>query len=506
MRIGHPIVAGGIVFVASFCTLVIELVAARILAPYIGVSLYTWTSIIGVCLAGIAAGNYAGGRLADRRASASTLGVLLVLAGAASLAILPLVGWVIVQPAVRDLPLTVRIVAQSGLLFFAPTFLLGTITPVVVTLALSDLARTGSTVGRIYAVSTVGAIAGTFATGFILVDAFGTRAIVSGVAVVLVALGAAVGGLWRTRPRALVLAAVVAGSSVILARPDAYRAPCLEESAYYCIAILDEEVEGRPVRSLALDHLIHSYVDPADPLFIGYGYERVYAEVTAFHARERPAFATLSIGGGGYTFPRYLLAAHPDARADVIEIDPEVTRVAHERLALPHDERLRTVNADARLWFIEERPAGRYDVVYGDAYNDLSVPFHLTTLEFAELVRTSLAPDGIFLANVIDNFSTGEFLRAYVRTLTRVFGDVRLLASGPRWEEGSAATYVVLASLRPFDEAAFVAHAGTGRSTAVLAPEALREFLSRGRDLVLTDDHAPVDNLTAPIFLERETW
>src|SRR5579884_1847915 len=95
MRIANPIIACTIVFVASFCSLVIELIAGRIMAPYIGVSLYTWTSIIGVVLAGISLGNHVGGRIADRWASGATLGVLFLLSGIASLAMLWTTSWVV---------------------------------------------------------------------------------------------------------------------------------------------------------------------------------------------------------------------------------------------------------------------------------------------------------------------------------------------------------------------------------------------------------------------------
>src|SRR5688500_12686246 len=82
-----------IVFMASCCTMVLELVAGRILAPFIGVSLYTWTSIIGVCLAGISAGNFMGGVLADKAGSRRTLGLILLGGGLFSLLIIPLAAW-----------------------------------------------------------------------------------------------------------------------------------------------------------------------------------------------------------------------------------------------------------------------------------------------------------------------------------------------------------------------------------------------------------------------------
>lgn len=510
MRMADQWVASAIVFIASFCTLVIELIAARIMAPYVGVSLYTWTSIIGVCLGGIAAGSYVGGRIADRAASAVTLGILLALSGASALTILPIIDWVVAQQPVREWPLMARILVQTSLVFFAPTFLLGTISPVVVRLSLADLARSGRVVGRLYAVSTVGAIAGTFATGFYLVEALGTRAIVWAIAIVLLALGLLVARAWRSRRGALIAAVVIAALAFAYGQRDAFRAPCALESGYYCIALLDEEVEGRPVRSLALDHLVHSYVDPDDPTFIGYGYERVYAELTELHLRGRPRSATLSIGGGGYTFPRYLAAVHPGTQVDVLEIDPAVTRAAYDLLGLSRDAAIRTYNMDARVWFMEQQPEGRYDVVYGDAYNDLSVPYHLTTVEFDRMVRRALKPGGVLMANVIDNYKTGEFLRAYVRTVSEVFEHVYLFALGPAWDREGAATYVVVASALPFDLQALARiprpEEGSEKATAVLPPESLRAYLARGRRIVLTDDYAPVDNLVAPIFIERETW
>src|SRR5215218_730820 len=190
-----------IVFMASFCTMVLELVAGRILAPFIGVSLYTWTSIIGVCLAGISAGNFIGGVLADKAGSRRTLGLILLGGGLFSLIILPLAALDLTSlipkegPIARDIWLIVRIVVVTALLFLPPTLILGMVSPIVIKLALTDLRQTGSIAGKIYAFSTVGSIVGTFLTGFYLVSAFGTRAIVLGVAVILIGMAFVFGEL-----------------------------------------------------------------------------------------------------------------------------------------------------------------------------------------------------------------------------------------------------------------------------------------------------------------------
>src|SRR5262249_7112259 len=213
-----------VVFVASCCTLILELVAGRILAPYVGVSLYTWTSIIGVVLAGITVGNYLGGVLADRRPERSTLGALLLASGAASLVVLLLVAKLAPMPP-GQLPRVQRILLLAAGIFFLPSALLGMISPVVVRLSLDDLQRAGHTVGKIYACSALGSIVGTFATGYFLVAWFGTRAIVLGVGLTLLAMAVVFGGFWRPKWRLFALCASVAfeiwamDAHVLLANP-----------------------------------------------------------------------------------------------------------------------------------------------------------------------------------------------------------------------------------------------------------------------------------------------
>jgi hypothetical protein len=189
-----------VVFVASACTLVLELVAGRVLAPFVGVSIQTWTSSIGVVLAGISLGNYVGGGLADRAGSGRTLGILLVAGGLASLAVLPLAGG-LAAVAPRGYPLVIRIVLLTALLFFLPSLLLGMIPPVVIKLTLGDLGRAGNVVGRVYAASTVGSLVGSFLTGFVLLAHFGARAVVLSVGLTLVVVGALAGVIARGEPR-----------------------------------------------------------------------------------------------------------------------------------------------------------------------------------------------------------------------------------------------------------------------------------------------------------------
>lgn len=175
--------------------MVIELVAGRVIAPIVGVSLYTWTGIISVILAGIAVGNFLGGKLADRAASRRTLGATFIAAGLGALSILALVQLFGGNglPSFGGVALTVRMTLFIALVFFLPSVLLGVISPLVIKLSLQDLSRTGSTIGRIYAASSIGSIVGTFATGYFLLSWFRNSTIVIGTGIVLIALGVLLG-------------------------------------------------------------------------------------------------------------------------------------------------------------------------------------------------------------------------------------------------------------------------------------------------------------------------
>ena len=508
--------AAVVVFIASFCTLVIELVAGRVLAPYVGVSLYTWTSIIGVVLAGISAGAYAGGWLADRRPAESTLGWLLLAAGVTAMLIAPATTFLAADDGLLTqygiaTTLLQRVVLLSFILFFLPSFFLGMISPVAVKIAVRDLATTGRTVGKIYAFSTLGSIAGTFTTGFFLIARFGTRATLIGTGAALIATALLLGSLFGKRGRALA-ALVIAGALAYAGLwPGAVQPPQqdplmqigmqmgatgivhYEESEYYTIQVerTVRDDTGGPLHALHLDHLVHSYADPDDPAYLEYEYLRIFKDVVDWTARRKPVFRVLFIGGGGYTLPRLIEQQYPTAEIDVVEIDPAVTRVAYRFFGVAHQTSIRTVNEDARWYAMHTAADGavEYDAIFIDAFNDLSVPYHLTTRELTAELRRLLTPDGALVANVIDDYANGRFLASYARTLESVFGpgNVAVVAETPEDVQSVRSTFVVVAS----SEARGIVAAASGHPVP-----------ARG-GIVLTDDYAPVDNMLAPLFTAR---
>ncbi|MGZ3591185.1 MAG: fused MFS/spermidine synthase, partial [Thermodesulfobacteriota bacterium] len=283
--------ANVIVFIASFCTLVIELVAGRIMAPYVGVSLYTWTSIIGVVLAGISIGAYLGGRIADRYPRSSTLGWLLFFSGLGAFSISPLIN--LIGGTQFHTTLMSRILLITTIVFFVPACLLGMISPVVVKLTLNNLEKTGNVVGKIYAFSTLGSILGTFATGFFLISWMGTRYILLTMGIILIISALIFGSFFRSK-KAFVLFFLflflsgfvpIVGLRVYAAiNPEEFSFPTspgeslktfynyafkppfeeetyfFKESDYYTIK-LKKSIKGNngnSLESLVLDHLVHS--------------------------------------------------------------------------------------------------------------------------------------------------------------------------------------------------------------------------------------------------------
>ena len=187
---------GTFAFLANGCLLVLELVAGRLLAPRIGVSLYTWTAIIGVVLAGISLGSWLGGKLADRRPGRSVLSFLFLLSAASSLLILPLTAHLDSLAMPVSWATVLQVLWLTTLVFFLPSMLLGTVTPMIVKLALASLDETGRVVGRIRGAAELGAILGVFLTGYVLISAFGTRSIVLCVSLVLFLLAVLSNPIW----------------------------------------------------------------------------------------------------------------------------------------------------------------------------------------------------------------------------------------------------------------------------------------------------------------------
>ena len=468
-------------FVAGGSLLVLELVAGRILAPTLGVSLYTWTSVIGVVLAGIALGNYAGGRIADRYPNRLTLSVLFFLSAAASALVLALASDLESLEVPTDWPALLRTVWLTGLVFFLPSTLLGTITPMLAKLSLLSLDATGRVVGRLQAAATVGSILGTFATGFFLISWFGTREIVGGVSAMLLLLGI----LSMGRPRLPLLSVSALAGAFLAAMWITSADNCLRESDYYCIRV---ESRGSTTLALVLDRNVHGIVDLKDPARLIAPYEQMMQQSLEARFEAGVDIDAFAIGGGTYSFPRYWIDRY-EGEVLVAEIDPEVTDVARTYFGLSDDPRIRIEHEDARIVARKLHSDERFDVAFADAFRDSTVPYQLTTREFNDMIARHLKPDGLYFASLADGHDY-DFLRSYIRTLRLTFPQVGLLArTKARSFDGINSNFVVVASDAPLEPV-----------DSMLSPEHLEAFMRSRDSVVLTDDHAPVEQLLAPAY------
>ncbi len=489
-RLAWP-AAAALTFLAAACVLVLEIAAGRLLAPYVGVSLTTYTGIIGAILAGIALGAWVGGRAADTFGPERLLGPSFVLGGVAAIAAVPIVG----SLGGADLgDGFVAIVTLATVGFVAPAAILSAVAPMLVRATLTDLATSGTIVGRLSAIGTVGAITGTFLTGFVLLGLVPTRLLIVTVGGLLVLVGltlsVALRGGGGPRTGVLALAAVLMGG-LALAGPS----PCDAESAYYCIAV-EEDPSNADGRVLVLDRLTHAYVDLGDSTNLEFGYVRRFADVVGPYLDELDGpVEVLHVGGGGFTFPRYLEATRPGIRSTVLELDPKVLAVAREELGFTPSESIDVIVGDARL-SIERLPDDSADLVVGDAFGGLAVPWHLTTAEFLQQVERVLRPGGMYVMNLIDYPPLG-FVRAEAVTADRAFEHVAVLSGRATLDGEGGGNVVLVASEQPLDVAAVTARIeawGEGGSTEIISDRgALAAFI--GDAPVLTDDYAPVDQL-----------
>lgn len=481
-----PLAAGSLVFCTSAAVLVIEILAARLLAPYVGVTLETYTAIIGVVLAGISLGAWVGGRLADRGDPRRLLGPTVMLGGALALTTVPIVRFVGGGLPPGDTATTI-LLALFG--FFPSATVLSAVAPMVVKVQLGTLAEAGTVVGRLSAIGTAGAIVGTFVTGFVLVAAFPTPPVLLGVGGALLLGGLAIAyGLRAQREQPLAVIAVLGllGGGITTAASS----PCQVETAYHCAAVIDlAPCEGR---TLYLDTLRHSCVHVDDPTRLDFSYAQILSDVLAAMAPEGAPLDALHIGGGGFTLPRYLAAVRPGSTSTVLELDAALVRIAESELGLETGPDLRVEVGDARTGLYGQAD-GAYDLVIGDAFGGLAVPWHLTTREVVEEVRRTLRPGGVYAVNLID-YPPLSFASAETATLRAVFAHVAVIAPQPRIDGEEGGNFVLLASDQPLPlEAIAARNAERGDDDEVITGAPLDAFA--GDAAVLTDAYAPVDQL-----------
>ena len=483
------------VFVSGVASMGLEIVAGRQLAPEFGSSVFTWGSVIGIFLAALTLGYWiAGRRAAAGRASTGALAAVLV--GAALYVAFLLV---LAEPFlayVDGLPVPQRFapILPVTVLFGPPTVLLGFVSPYAAELV--DAESTGDASGRVYALGTAGSILGAFATTFLLVPALGVVGIELAYGLLLVGTALVVAPRDSVQTGAAVLVGVALVGAFALGGVGAsVGGETLYETdtAYQHLAVVD----SGDTRTLYLDGVPHSamYVDRPDRYVFEY---TRYFHLSMLAVEDPEAVdRVLFVGGGGFSGPKRFLAEY-DVTVDVVEIDPAVVDAAETYLGVRESDRLNVHTMDGREYLAETNHT--YDVVILDAYRADRVPFHLTTVEFMDLVSSRLDEDGVVVANVISarEGPQSQFYRAQYRTMDRAFPNVY---SFPTSEAGSLQNIELVAAKSPrtLSEAAF-RERNRQRDIGIDLSDEIGHYrgsVRAGDAPLLRDDHAPVDSLLA---------
>ncbi len=474
--------AAGVVFLAAGAVLVLEILSVRLLAPYVGLTLETTTSIIGAVLAGIAIGAAVGGRVADRINSRWLLVGLFVVGGLLVL---------LTVPIIRALGPTASEggnAAAVGVTFAAlvpVAAVLSGVTPTVARLQLRDLRASGTVVGGLSAWATAGALVGTFGTGFVLVPLFPVSSTIVAIGVALVLVGILLGAYLGLLNRAKIVAATIVSIGVV-ALTLAQRSPCAAESAYHCIQVVED-----PARLsawyLLLDRGYNSDIDLEDPRYLGFAYEKWLSEAIDRLGSAKAPLDGVFVGGGAFTMPRWLDATRPGSRSSVLEVDSKLVEFDRKRLGLRTSPDLRAVVGDARLTMRRE-PSHSADVVVGDAFSSRTVPWQLMTTQWLGEVKRVLKPGGLYALNMID-LRPLRLLRAEAATLLASFANVRLVTVAGSGGRPLGGNEVLLASDGPLPPAA----AKPAEGASVYERAAVARLVAGAQPL--RDDYAPVDQL-----------
>lgn len=476
-------------------SLVVEIVAGRMLAPYVGMSLYTWTSIIAVVLAGFSAGHWAGGRLAELppdqalRANGWAMLAAALTTGGALFLLRGVAGPVITT---FEHPVAV-IVVLTALVFFLPSFFAGIPAPILSHVAvLRHPDRAGRALGAMFAAGAWGAILGTLAAGFAFISWLGSTGTLVVVTVVytllaLHSLWAARGfGRWMTQGTIAALVPLVL-TGATLTRPD----PCRVESNYFCIRVVEPSGAGAE-RLMVLDHLVHGVSVADDPRAMLTPHAMMLDGLARLRMEGRDAWSAFLIGGGNYALPRAWAAHEEPVDVTVAEMDPEVTRIAAEQFWFDPDT-ANVIHADARR--VLYQGGASYDIVIGDAFTDIAVPEHLITREFFSLVNDRLNPGAAYIMNVIDHMDRLEALASVVATAQQVFDVVEIWADPLHDPSEDRRVFIMVAGDAPTPVSQFTHLHPEARQVVRVNAASIRNLVARDTTVVMTDDYVPIARL-----------
>jgi spermidine synthase len=402
-----------IVFITGATIMILELIGSRLMAPFVGNSLFTWTSLISVVLASLSIGYYLGGKFADKKPNMMILSLLLLLTSF-FIGLIPLFSNIVLESS-RKFGLKYGPLVASFALFTIPNILLGMVTPYAVKLGATKLKRIGKTTGNLYAISTVGSIVGTLLTGYFLIPNLGIRESLFTLSLVLALMGViSFGRKGITFLITVLLLGLLRPPSTGVSRGKVIYE---KDSPYYHIQVVDL---NKNIRYLKTDLLTQSTIslNSTELLDIYYKYQSlIYAKKPGVKKA-----LYMGLGGGAMVMDLY---RNSNASIDVVEIDPVIIEVAKKFFNVSENERIKIYNEDAR--FFLKNSNEKYDMIVEDAFGSyIAIPYHLASLEAAVEMKEHLTDDGAVFINIISAIegSNSSVFKSIYKTFSYVFPNV----------------------------------------------------------------------------------
>lgn len=487
-----------IVFICGAVVMILELVGSRVLAPYVGTSIIVWTSLIGIILGSLSLGYWWGGKIADKKQDYKTFSFIIFIP-AIYIGLITFLKSIVLdflQSTITSIHIGATI--STLILFAPPSVLLGMVSPYAVRLKIKDLNSSGTTVGSLYAISTIGSIAGTFLAGFFLIAYFGSTNILLILSIVLIIVSFI--AYLKNIPllKIVILLSLVAGIVAL----NSYAAFLKKQgyidvdTQYNRILIYEnsDDKTNRPILSMITnprETQSSMFLDEDNDLVIDY--TKYYRLARHFNSDIKHS---LMIGGAGYSYPKDYLNKFTTAKIDVVEIDPMLTELARKYFNLKDDKRLTIYHEDGRTFL--NKTKNKYDAIFGDAFSSLySIPYQLTTKETVKKMHNILNDGGVVLVNIISAIEgeEGEFLKAEYATFKTVFPQVYLFPVKDV-NDGLLVQNIMLVALKTKQKPTF-------KSNDPELNDYLKHLWKREikKDIpLLTDDYAPVDNYIVKII------
>lgn len=478
------------IFIAGFCVMVLELLGTRIISPHLGSSLSVWTSLIGVVMAFLSLGYYWGGVLSEKNAHLSTLSSLLY--GTAL--------WVFLLIVTKEAfmifllrtgtPRYVQSIIAAIALLGVPSALLGAVSPYAARLTISSLRKSGSAVGNMYAISTIGSILGTFLTGFVFIPQLGHLKTLYVVSVCLTLTSLLLSGTYRWVKIAFLCVCIFALYNGWNFVQFSHRRMIEDtDTAYVRAQIIETYTPLGVLTGMFTDGANSSAAFPKNPRILVFEYYKFY-DLMFWN---KDVKNVLMLGGAGMGYPRYVAATYPNISMTVVEIDSELYEIAKRSMGYVPSDSVRMVFEDGRVFLNSN--AQKYDAILIDVFSAHSIPWHLVTVESVRKVQQSLTDDGLVIVNIISSFdgNRSRIIKSIASTYKRIFESVEIFAVQSGARSTDAQNIILVAANTKLD---FSQNNLSARRKALLSHR--RSMALNGT--VLTDDWSPIDSYTESIL------